>query len=502
MKDREGKKIPGFNSIQKKLILTVALTLGIILFVNLCIFNQISHMLTQVDSVFASNVEIVDLKEKLNLVQNRVYEYLNTKSSAALEDYYRYEQDFRMLLTEMNDVNMDSSMKILEKNIRRMSENYLETAAQTVQAKRGRNVERYKTLYEEETDLYQYISSYIYELNSQQFQQNSRNYQMLIASINVMKLFTVAVFVLAFLIGLIVISGIIRTMIKPLTKLSTAAHQVADGNFDVEIPMVYSQDEIGIVTSAFGQMVESIRRYVVHMRTSLEKEAQMKERELLMETRLKEAQLKYLRAQINPHFLFNSINAGAQLAMMEDAEQTGVFLEKMADFFRYDVKKMKEDTTLREEIQAVDNYIYILNVRFSGDIIYEKHILDDIDGMMDFRMPSMILQPLVENAVQHGIREMLGDGVISLIIEKEDGYIRIAVSDNGVGMTESQIRAVMNGESYSDSTDNDSNGIALDNVMHHLSLYYNRDDLFQISSEGEGMGTEVAILLPVEERES
>ena len=500
MKDIEGNKIPGFNSIQKKLILTVSLTLGVILCVNLYIFNQINRMLTEVDSVFASNVEIVDLKENLNLVQNRVYEYLNTKSTAALEDYYRYEQDFRMLLTRMNDANVDSSMKILEKNIRRMSENFLKTAAQTVQAKRGRNVERYKELYEEETTLYQYIKTYIYELNNQQFQQNSRNYQMLVASIDVMKLFSVAIFVLAFAIGLVVISGIIRTMIKPLTKLSTAAHQVADGNFEVEVPRVSSQDEIGIVTNAFGQMVESIREYVVHMRTSLEKEAQMKERELLMEARLKEAQLKYLQAQINPHFLFNSINAGAQLAMMEDAEQTGIFLEKMADFFRYDVKKMKEDTTLREEIQAADNYIYILNVRFSGDIIYEKHILDEIDDLMDIPMPSMILQPLVENAVQHGIREMLGEGVISLIIEREDEYIRIAVSDNGVGMTAEQIEAVMNGEGYSDSEDKDSNGIALDNVMHRLSLYYNQDNLFHISSEGKDMGTEVAVLLPLEER--
>ena len=82
----------------------------------------------------------------------------------------------------------------------------------------------------------------------------------------------------------------------------------------------------------------------------MEKEQQMMERELLMENHLKEAQLKYLQSQINPHFLFNSLNAGAQLAMMEDAEQTGIFVEKMADFFRYNVKKGQEDATLGEEL--------------------------------------------------------------------------------------------------------------------------------------------------------
>ena len=109
-------------------------------------------------------------------------------------------------------------------------------------------------------------------------------------------------------------------------------------------------------------MLDSIRIHIKQQRESIEKQAQMKERELLMETHLKEAQLKYLQAQINPHFLFNCLNAGAQLAMLEDAERTGVFLEKMADFFRYNVRKMEDDALLWEEVDAVDNYIYILNV--------------------------------------------------------------------------------------------------------------------------------------------
>ena len=84
-------------------------------------------------------------------------------------------------------------------------------------------------------------------------------------------------------------------------------------------------------------------------------------------TRLRQKQAEYLalQNQINPHFLFNSLNAGAQLAMMGDADKTGVFLEKMADFFRYNVRKMEEDAMLWEEVEAVDNYIYILNVRFA-----------------------------------------------------------------------------------------------------------------------------------------
>ena len=93
--------------------------------------------------------------------------------------------------------------------------------------------------------------------------------------------------------------------------------------------------------------------------------------------------------------------------MMEDAEKTSIFVEKMADFFRYNVKKGEEDATLEEELEAVDNYIYILNVRFAGDIHFSKKVECDVENV---RVPSMILQPVVENAVNHGIRNIDWEG--------------------------------------------------------------------------------------------
>ena len=157
------------NSIQTKLAVTMGMLLLVALCVNLFVFAQINSMVRRIDSVFSSNVTIGELSDTLDLVEDRVYEYLSTKSSAALEDYYRYEQDYRELLQELNNENVDSEIKMLEKNIRNMSETYLEKTGQTVQAKRGRNVERYKSYFEEETQLYAYINSYIYDLNNLQF---------------------------------------------------------------------------------------------------------------------------------------------------------------------------------------------------------------------------------------------------------------------------------------------------------------------------------------------
>ncbi|MCD7736843.1 MAG: histidine kinase, partial [Lachnospiraceae bacterium] len=190
-------------------------------------------------------------------------------------------------------------------------------------------------------------------LNNLLFRQNSTNYQTLLSSMHVLEQGSLVIMVAVFAICMLFTALLVRDMIRPLTVLASTAHEVAGGNLDVpQLPVVY-EDEIGVVTRGFNQMLASIREYIDRLRESMETEAQLKERELLMETHLKEAQLKYLQAQINPHFLFNSLNAGAQLATMEDAEQTGVFLERMADFFRYNVRKMSGDATLQEEIQSV-----------------------------------------------------------------------------------------------------------------------------------------------------
>ena len=219
-------------------------------------------------------------------------------------------------------------------------------------------------------------------------------------------------------------------MFRSLSNMAETAQLVGQGNFHVKMHDTDAQDELGTVTRAFNTMVENLDLYMARTKASMEKEQQMMERELLMENHLKEAQLKYLQSQINPHFLFNSLNAGAQLAMMEDAEQTGIFVEKMADFFRYNVKKGQEDATLGEELEAVDNYIYILNVRFAGDIHFSKEVDESLENV---RMPSMILQPVVENAVNHGIRDIEWEGKIHLTVTGDADYIRISVKDNGKG---------------------------------------------------------------------
>ena len=224
----------------------------------------------------------------------------------------------------------------------------------------------------------------------------------------------------------------------------------------------------------------------------MERENQLKERELMMQSHLKDAQLKYLQAQINPHFLFNTLNAGAQLAMMEEADRTGRFLENVAEFFWYNVRKNDEDATLKEEIHLVDNYVYILNVRFSGEILFSK----EVDrSLLDMRVPSMILQPLVENSFNYGIRNISWRGRIELSVYRREEEICISIWDNGAGMEPERIEQVLCGHAGEAEPSSGSNGVGLKNVMERLKLYFRGQARLQIFSEGEGTGTEVLITI-------
>jgi len=282
-----------------------------------------------------------------------------------------------------------------------------------------------------------------------------------------------------------------RDIVTPLTSLAHTAKLVGQGNFHVKVPYIRSGDELGIVTKTFNQMVDSLADYVNKIKESAEKEQEMKERELLMENHLKEARLRYLQSQINPHFLFNSLNAGVQLAMMEDAEKTSVFMEKMADFFRYNVKKSSEDATIREEVDTVENYIYILNVRFAGDIHYESRVEEEA---LDYSIPSMTLQPLVENAVTHGIRNISWQGIIRLSVKNLEDTIEIRIDDNGKGIDKEKLKHIQEGVRIQE--DSASTGIGFYNVISRLELYYNKKDLFSIVSEGEDQGTSVILRIP------
>ena len=484
-------------SISTKMIVLLIFTSVMTLVINVMMFLNINQVLVQIEQVYATNVQLNEMTEELDKVHSEMLEYLKTRDSNVLQEYYISQQNLSEQLVKVQEETLDRQTSVLKNNIYYLGKNYLKVSEEAVKAKRGRDVQTYGERYEEAGKIKEYLNGYISSLNNIQFQGNSNNYLLLQNSLYYMEVVGTIMFFVVVLCDTIMVVMMTRRLTKPLKILSGRAKEVTAGDLSVDIPVFRTGDEVESLSKAFDKMMGSIREYVEAQRVSMEKENEMRENELKTQTLLKDAQLKYLQSQINPHFLFNTLNAGMQLAMIEDADKTALFIENMAEFFRYNLSRINEDATLADEIRLVDHYIYILNVRFAGDIHYKKEIEPGLENVL---VPSMILQPLVENAVQYGIRGVEWEGWVTLRFWQEAGTVYIEVADNGRGMSQELIERVLRGENVKNKKNSKSNGIGIYNVLERLQMYYTTEDVLEIESDGEGKGTRFTLKIPKEVR--
>lgn len=482
-------------TFQKQAMCIFLFTFLILFIVNLFIFYNMNTIIGNVDKTYVGNKNLMEMREKLDETQSYASEYLNTRSEDALLQFYEREEEYKVLLNALNDKIVNSEKQMMEKNIRNMSESYLVVVNRALLAKRSRNIEEYQAYSEQAEELFAYLVTCINELNSTLFQDNSNTYARLLDSVRFTEILYSSILVLAAFLNIFLIIILMKRITRPLTELAKTAGEVGEGKLDVRLVESDNQTEIGTVIRAFNQMVYSLKEYTERLRQNLEEESALRENAIRMEAYLKDAQLKYLQAQINPHFLFNTLNAGAQLAMMEEADQSYRYIHKVADYFRFFVEKKDGISTIQEEIRLVDDYIYILNVRYSGDIHYQKHIEEELLGR---DVPAMILQPIVENCIKHAFQEINWEKKIDLFVVREADSIVISVRDNGSGMDRKQIDRVLKHTKTEEEEREDESGIGLDNVITRLTLFYNKENIVEITSVGKNMGTEVAIYIPTE----
>lgn len=210
----------------------------------------------------------------------------------------------------------------------------------------------------------------------------------------------------------------------------------------------------------------------------------------------KKSELSYLKSQINPHFLYNTLEVLKGSAIDEGAEKTHGMAKALAQVFRYSVKGA-DVVTLREEVEIIRHYLYIQQVRFNGRIRVEYCFSD---RSLECRIPQMILQPIVENAVFHGLEMKLGEGCIRLEADVDQFYnLVVVVQDDGIGMdgeTLEKIRESMSWANFGISRHTAGNErIGIKNVDNRIRLMYGGDYGISIESE-PGLGTKVTIRLP------
>ena len=495
-------------SLQAKMSSIFVLANLVVFAVTVILLLGINSMSSEIDKVYQGNLRLNEVSDALMAVQDSMTDYLNSKTSDSLEEFYRNEQTYSQLVQDMSDEVTGATFQRMERSIRHMSEEYLDLVSQTIEAKRGRNVEKYRVRYENATQMYEYINTYIYSLNNEQFRSNSENYSRLSAAFRNFEMVSVIALSIVIVVSVSIVVKLTGEIISPLKDLAVTADEVAGGNFDTELLQVQSEDEIGVVTGAFNQMLISIRQYLESLRESMEIRRSLMEKELLMEAHLKDAQLKYLQAQINPHFLYNTLEGIRSEALIAGLDSIAEMTEALATFFRYTISNLENLVTLEDELANIENYYYIQQFRFGSKldlkIQYDRDPDDDFTEMdfLQCKLPKLTLQPIVENSVNHGIREMNGEGKIRLKVYHVDGdTLGISIRDNGIGMDPDTIEKVLGGNYHEEQSGGGSNGIAMGNVIARLKLFTQNEDVMTILSDGKDQGTEVILYLPIKERE-
>jgi two-component system, sensor histidine kinase YesM len=247
--------------------------------------------------------------------------------------------------------------------------------------------------------------------------------------------------ILAFFIALFLSDNISN----PIRKLVKSMSVVQNGDFDISIQ--YSRnDEFSSLIRTYKKMVHDIKELINKLYVSEvnKKEAELKVKEA--ELKAREADLKSLQAQINPHFLYNTLDSINWLAIEHDVSDISTMVTSLSDFFRYSLSKGNNIISLYDEKKQVESYLTIQKIRFIDKLDYHIYFPSQI---LKYLTVKLIIQPIVENSIIHGIEKMEGKGVINITAEINNGIIEIIVSDNGIGANADELNLTLEKSSTS-----------------------------------------------------
>jgi two-component system sensor histidine kinase YesM len=267
----------------------------------------------------------------------------------------------------------------------------------------------------------------------------------------------------------------------PIRKLKNCMREVEEGNLDLRAE-VSSHDEIADLSESFNSMVQRIKELI---------ELTVKEQELA-----KKMEFKALQAQINPHFLYNSLESILWMAEAGNKEDIITMTKSLSSFFRIILSKGDEKITLRDELSHITSYLVIQKLRYRDILSYE---IDVPEELMEYRIIKIVLQPLVENALYHGIKNTRLMGKVRIQGRELEDQIVLIVDDNGVGMSEEKLAELQQLFTSEYHLGTSSSSYGLRNVNQRLKLEYGDNYRLRITSV-LGKGTRVIIKIPKEPR--
>lgn len=275
------------------------------------------------------------------------------------------------------------------------------------------------------------------------------------------------------LLAIIPVLILVRRMMRPVNNLTKTMAEVGQGDLSVRAE-VYSEDEIGRLSQGFNNMIQQVEDLIDELVT-----------EKLLK---KEAEIEALRYQITPHFMYNTLNSIKYAALLQNSEEIAEQLEAFIELLQMSASDRGAFVPIRQEIHMVRNYVKLQMFRYASCFTVNFDVMPETEACY---IPSLLIQPLVENAILHGIDLKRSDGQITVRVFLDGQKLAIKVEDNGSGMTAEELRLLMSGERRSKFS-----GIGVRNVRERLNLYYGNQGELKFFS-GKNQGTQAVITLPV-----
>lgn len=287
----------------------------------------------------------------------------------------------------------------------------------------------------------------------------------------------------------IVISFVLsESLTRPISFLSRLMARHASDGRTSNCRYFKRTDEIGILFNEYNSMLQELDSHI--------------KREYQNKLITLDSQMKSLEAQINSHFLYNTLESINSMAEIEGIESISVMSMALGNMFRYSIKTKSELVTMAEELNHVKDYVSIQQIRFSNRFHVD---LEVPEALLSKKVLKLILQPIVENALYHGLHSCRFGDAIRICAQLNDRILSISVSDNGCGMTKEQLNSLCDSLAeparFTELGQRNKQSIGLKNIHSRIELYYGQGYGLSIKSQ-EGRGTEVTIRLPVLQEEA
>ncbi|MDD3428479.1 MAG: sensor histidine kinase [Oscillospiraceae bacterium] len=265
-----------------------------------------------------------------------------------------------------------------------------------------------------------------------------------------------------------------KTIAKPITALRETTQQIEQGNFAVRVNFT-ARDEIGDLGRSFNAMSQKVQEYI----SMLEKEKQQVE---YMEEQKRKAEMRTLQAQINPHFLYNTLDSLYWYSLSGRKQEIGYIVEHLSAMLRIGLSKGSETILVEKEISHVESYLKIQKIIFSDKFDYTLFYQPEV---LRYTVIKILLQPLVENSLNHGLKDMVQGGKIDISVTIQDDYMVFSVTDNGCGFG-----------NVTPKPYREFSGYALKNIQERLRLHYGETARLNIADQ-EDKKTVVTIYIPL-----